>query len=214
MDEPRGTIFYDCLKVIKYKKPTIFILENVKGLLSHYKGNTFEVIITCLNKLKYYNVYHKVLNTKDYGIPQNRERIFIVGIRKDKMKKEFTFPKKKKMKKIESYIDQTVIKKDKPYDFCKEKLKKSKGVFVDLTFVNITSLTSYQNYCPTLNTYSGLWCVPKHRYASVKEHLILQGFPKKFKQTVSDNQIKKQIGNSMSVNVLVELFKCIFDSIK
>ena len=78
--DPRGTIFYYCLKVIKTKKPKYFILENVKGLVNHDNGKTFKTILNCLKKLKIYNIYHNVLNTKDYGIPQNRERIFIVGV--------------------------------------------------------------------------------------------------------------------------------------
>jgi DNA (cytosine-5)-methyltransferase 1 len=214
MNDPRGTIFYDCLKVIKSKKPKIFVLENVKGLLSHDKGRTFEVIMNCLDKLKEYKIHFKVLNTKDYGIPQNRERVFIVGLKKSEMKREFKFPKKKKMKKIESYIDQNNNILENPTKATLTKLKKSKGVFVDLATINIScSPNSFQIYCPTINTEKRLWCKPKHRYASVKETLSLQGFPKSFNQNVSDSQLKKQIGNSMSVNVLVALFKCIFDSV-
>ena len=78
--DPRGTIFWECLRVIKYKKPMIFVLENVKGLLSIDKGETFKTMIHELENLKIYNVYWKVLNTADYGIPQSRKRVFIIGM--------------------------------------------------------------------------------------------------------------------------------------
>ena len=80
-------------------------------------------------------------------------------------------------------------------------------------WVNVINPNCYQNYCPTLSKIGRLWCVPKHRHATIKEKLSLQGFPKNFKQVVSDTQMSGQIGNSMSVNVLVCLFKNIFDSL-
>jgi DNA (cytosine-5)-methyltransferase 1 len=210
MGDPRGTIFYDCLKVIKTKKPKIFVLENVKGLLSHDKGETFKVIMKNLNKLKEYTIHYKVLNTKDYGIPQNRERVFIVGLKTSEMKYEFKFPKKKKMKKIKDYIDEKIKHKDEPLNFAKKSLKKSEAIFVDLVWINMVSHKSYSLYSPTITCNTRLWCVPKTRFATIKELLSLQGFTKSFKQVVSDKQMTRQIGNSMSINVLIILFKCIF----
>jgi DNA (cytosine-5)-methyltransferase 1 len=86
---PRGTIFWECLRVIKYKKPIIFVLENVKGLLSIDNGETFKNMMDELKKIKIYNVDWKILNTADYGIPQSRKRVFIVGIRKKYQSGEF-----------------------------------------------------------------------------------------------------------------------------
>ena len=103
-DDTRGTLFYDALRYLKQHKPRYFIAENVKGLLSHNLGKTFQTIIDCLAKtINYqysilpfdnlgYHIHYKVLNTKDFGIPQNRERIFIVGIRDDS-DNNFRFPK-------------------------------------------------------------------------------------------------------------------------
>tara|TARA_R100001163_G_scaffold65812_1_gene65165 strand:+ start:2656 stop:3858 length:1203 start_codon:yes stop_codon:yes gene_type:complete len=103
-EDTRGTLFFDLLQYLNEKKPKYFILENVKGLLSHDRGATFGTILDCLaktvNKQYFltppenlgYHIYYKVLNTKDYGVPQNRERIFIVGFREDKH--SFKFPKK------------------------------------------------------------------------------------------------------------------------
>lgn len=103
-EDTRGTLFYDALRYLKEHKPRYFIAENVKGLLSHDSGKTFQTIIDCLaltvntqmtlmpfDNLGYH-IHYKVLNTKDYGIPQNRERIFIVGIRDD-ADNNFRFPK-------------------------------------------------------------------------------------------------------------------------
>jgi site-specific DNA-cytosine methylase len=80
------------------------------------------------------------------------------------------------------------------------------AIFVDFSFKK----NNYPNsdiYCPCITANSRTWCVPQHRYANIKERLSLQGFPKNFKQVVSNTQMKKQIGNSMSVNVLKAIIK-------
>ena len=76
--DKRGTLFFDIARIIRQKQPRILLLENVKGLLSHYKGQTFHTIITTLDELGY-DVQWQVLNSKDFGVSQNRERVFIVG---------------------------------------------------------------------------------------------------------------------------------------
>ena len=103
-EDTRGTLFYDALRYLKEHKPRYFIAENVKGLLSHDNGKTFQTIIDCLalttntqmSLMPFdnlgYHIHYKVLNTKDFGLPQNRERIFIVGIR-DEEDNNFNFPK-------------------------------------------------------------------------------------------------------------------------
>ena len=102
----RGNVFFSCLEVIRVKKPTYFILENVRGLLHHNKGETWKVIWRELCKLTNYHVEWKVLNTKDYGIPQNRERVFIIGI-KSSVPVKFNWPEKIRMNKLENFIDWT-----------------------------------------------------------------------------------------------------------
>jgi DNA (cytosine-5)-methyltransferase 1 len=204
-NDKRGNVFFSCLEVIKEKQPKVFILENVKGLLSHDKGNTFKIVMNELNKLKDYNVDWKVLNTKDYGIPQNRERIFIVGVKN--VSYHIVWPKKKKMKNIKTFIDQSDNSKDKIFPSRKKTLKiiPKNSIFIDVGF----SMNKNPNsglYSSCILTQNNIWCVPKHRFANVKELLSLQGFSKKFKQVVSDTQMKKQIGNSMSVNVLIAIF--------
>jgi DNA (cytosine-5)-methyltransferase 1 len=206
-NDPRGTIFFECYKVIKKKKPKYFLLENVKGLVAHNNGKTFNVIKDYLRKFKMYDIHYKVLNTRHYGIPQNRERVFIIGVPKDH---PFEWPKPVKCKDIMKFIDRSVTKKDIPPDYASAALKKTKGTFVDLGWVNITSPLAYRFYTPTILACSRIWCKPMKRYATIKELLSLQGFPKNFKQVVSEHQLKKQIGNSMSVNVIAKIFKEMF----
>ena len=90
--DTRGTLFFDIERIIKEKQPKAFILENVKGLTSHDKGQTLKVILETLEKKLNYKVFYQVLNSKDYGVPQNRERIYIIGF-KDK-RVDFKFPEK------------------------------------------------------------------------------------------------------------------------
>lgn len=204
--DKRGNIFFSCIDLISIKKPKYFVLENVKGILSNDKGKTWKTILdTINNKLEEeYNIYHKLLNTKDYGIPQNRERVFIIGIRKD-LKQNFEWPKKIQYDKLENYInnDNNNYFESKRFNDTKYK---NNSIFVDLNFKDCNYVNANE-YCPCINTHGGLWCIPKHRYADTSEHLKLQGFPSTFKQVVSDSQLKKQLGNTISVNVLQEIFK-------
>jgi DNA (cytosine-5)-methyltransferase 1 len=88
-DDTRGTLFYEFARVVKESQPNVFIFENVKGLINHDSGNTFETIKATFDELGY-KYFYQVLNAKNYGMPQHRERIFVVGF-KDK-KAEFNFP--------------------------------------------------------------------------------------------------------------------------
>jgi DNA (cytosine-5)-methyltransferase 1 len=212
--DKRGQVFWSCIDVIKKKKPHYFILENVKGLVSHNKGKTWDVIWNEMKKLSSdYNVYWTVLNTKDYGIPQNRERVFIVGSKND----DFEWPKKCKMKKLESYIDWRNTKQDKitikQEKIIKKVLKNNKNsIFIDFNFSH-NPFSNSDKYVSTINTMcSNMFCIPLNRKITFGELLSLQGFPKKFKQVVSKSQFKKQIGNSMSVNVLKKIIHKLLNS--
>jgi DNA (cytosine-5)-methyltransferase 1 len=93
-EDTRGTLFFDVAEIIKRKKPKAIFLENVKGLRSHDKGKTLETILNVLrNDLGYFVPEPKIINAKDFGVPQNRERIYIVGFRKDLAIDEFNYPK-------------------------------------------------------------------------------------------------------------------------
>ena len=216
-EKGRGELFWYCLEVIREKMPSCFILENVKGLITIDEGNTFTRIIKELEDSNY-DVYWKVLNTKDYGIPQQRERLYIVGIRSDlKNKFKFEWPESKRSKPLFEYVDVNDDQTEDIPDFIKRsgvlrRIPKD-AVFIDIGFPNRSFINSNVE-CPCITTQANVWCVPMQRRANVKECLRLQGFPVSFKQVVSDRQMKRQIGNSMSVNVLMAIFNQLFPKLE
>lgn len=117
-DDARGTLFYEFARVVKETEPKVFLFENVKGLLNHDNGKTWAVIHSIFEELGY-DVHFKVLNSKDYGIPQNRERLYCLGFKK---KTEFKFPKPipleyKMYDFLEDYIDSAFFLKEKGIKF-------------------------------------------------------------------------------------------------
>jgi len=205
--DTRGTIFWECVRVIRSKRPMIYILENVPGLLSIEKGETFRLMIDALQKIRGYEVSWKVLNTKDYGIPQSRKRVFIVGISKKHKRSSFEWPSAIPHPPLEDFID---WKDDVPHPKLTPRMKQylsrlpAQSIFVNMSFFNDPNTNSHI-VCPTITSSCNLWCVPCRRYANVKEYLRLQGFPATFKTVCSAHRMKKQIGNSISVNVLCNL---------
>jgi DNA (cytosine-5)-methyltransferase 1 len=212
LNDIRGTIFWNCIDLIKYKKPSYFILENVKGLLHINNGLVWNIMKNELNNLTEYNIKWKILNTKDYGIPHNRERLYIIGINKN-INKNFTFPIEfsnnlKPIDFIDKYDNKIHTLKSTIFKNYINKLPDD-AIFVDLAFAGMPNRKCLKSneYVGCLNTVGLLWCKPMNRYANIKELLSLQGFPTTFKQVISDRQLKKQLGNSMSINVLTEIFK-------
>ena len=206
--DKRGHVFFSCLEVIEVKQPKYFILENVKGIKSHDKGNTWKVILDSLIGLEKYGyiIKWKILNTRDFGIPQNRERVFIVGCKN----MEFEWPEKKVMEDLNEYIDnEDNVKKEIPN--CSKHLLDiipKNSVFIDVSYRKHKHVNS-DKYSPSLTCSNRLWNVKKSRYSNILERLKLQGFNQNFNQVVSKTQLNKQIGNSISVNVL----KCLFEKI-
>lgn len=118
-DDTRGTLFREYARIIKECEPKVFIFENVKGMLSHDEGNTWEVIHNTFKDYCGYDIHFRVLNSRDYGIPQNRERLFCVGFKK---KTEFKFPKPIELEYrmydfLEDYIDTKYFLKEKGIKF-------------------------------------------------------------------------------------------------
>lgn len=110
-NDTRGTLFYDFARLVKEIKPKVFIYENVKGVLNHDNGNTWQIMKNVFNDLNY-DWNYKVLNAKDYGVPQNRERIFVVGIRNDLIHNKFIFPKPVTLNtKMQDYLESKVSEK-------------------------------------------------------------------------------------------------------
>ena len=222
-DDPRGTIFFECYKTIKYTKPKFFILENVRGLITHDNGNTFKVILKYLKKLKDYNIYYKVLNTKDYNIPQNRPRVYIVGIQK-KYGDHFKFPEKiKSTVSISDIMDKSLKNDEEKLTknmklVVKNRLKKKSGDkknnYIINTGVSVNGGfgSAMLEISPCLLAGSKYFFSTKYnRFLSDREHLRLQGFPDYLKTIDNPNITKKQAGNSMSVNVICFLLKNIIE---
>jgi DNA (cytosine-5)-methyltransferase 1 len=119
LDDARGTLFYDFARVVDESKPKIFIFENVRGLLSHDKGQTWQVMQDIFNSLGY-SIFSKVLNSKDFGVPQHRNRIYVVGYRKKR--KSFKFPDPVPLETsmqdyLEDYVDSKFFLKEKGVKF-------------------------------------------------------------------------------------------------
>lgn len=211
INNPRGLIFERSIEIIKETNTNVFILENVPGIMTIHNGETFKLLLQKLNNLGIYNVYHKLLNTKDYGIPQNRNRIYIIGIKKE-LNINFEWPKKKEMKNLNDIIDYSDTSNSKiPINNQEilDRIKTSEATFLNLGFWNFKD-HSYKDYCPTLTSSSPYYNLKMKRRMNIKEMLRIQGFSEDFKIVCSYTQIKKQLGNSMSVNVLEEILKCIF----
>src|SRR5699024_3344706 len=90
-EDTRGTLFFDIARIVKEKQPKLLFMENVKNFATHDKGTTLETVTATLQELGY-TLYHKVLNASHFGLPQNRERIYMVAIRKDIDNYTFKFP--------------------------------------------------------------------------------------------------------------------------
>lgn len=128
LEDVRGTLFYDFARVIDECKPKIFIYENVKGLLNHDGGRTWEVVQDVFHDLGY-KIYSQILNSRDFGIPQNRERIFVIGFKDENQ--DFSFPNPIKLEStmqdfLEDYIDSKFYLKEKGVKFVTSSKNKNK----------------------------------------------------------------------------------------
>lgn len=225
--DTRGTLFFDIERIINSKQPKAFILENVKGLVNHDNGKTFKIILETLEKKLNYKVFYKILNSKNYGIPQNRERIYIVGFKNHNT--EFKFPEKfnkiitlkdiiindidsnepeVKISDTAKYNIITHLKNHKKYYLIKDyeyliayEIRKSRVSF------------RFDGLSPTLTAKMGTGgnnvpvLVNKMRKLSVRECLRIQGFPDTFKIIPNKAQSYKQVGNSVSMSLVKELAK-------
>ena len=224
-DHPtKGTIFFECFETIRLTRPKCFILENVRGLLSHDKGRTMAVILNHLKSLNMYHINHSIYNTADYGLPQNRRRVFIVGMHKDHFNDTFVKPTVIPLKlSIEDVIDHTYINFKYVLTEHKQKLLadllqsgKVKSLN-DPWIINLNvSSTLYSdigmNISPALLATASFYYTPLKRNLIDREYLRLQGFPDSFKIVVSNCQMMKQCGNSMSTNVLCAIYSSIYKS--
>tara|TARA_R110000824_G_scaffold391412_1_gene589127 strand:+ start:470 stop:1381 length:912 start_codon:yes stop_codon:yes gene_type:complete len=221
-EDTRGTLFFDVVRIAKHHKTSVLFLENVKGLLYHDKARTFKIIVETLKDLGY-RVYTKVLNTKDFGLPQNRERLFFVCFRDHTIDFEFPVPPYTPCKVGDILQDEVNPKYMisahiwKYHQERKEKNRINKKGFGYRLFNENSSHTScitaryYKDGSEALiDTVEGL----SPRRLTPREVARLQGFSDSFKLPCSDTQSFKQLGNSVSVPVIFAISQKIKESLR
>lgn len=219
-EDTRGTLFFDIVRIVKYHKPSVVFLENVRNLGSHDNGNTLRVIIKTLEDLGY-KVFHRLYNAKDFGVPQNRVRIYIVAFKDDV---NFEFPKEPKTPTklgdiLETKVDSKYTISDKLWAGHQRRRKehREKGNGFGYSLFNENS-----SYTSTISARyykdgSEILIEQKNknpRKLTPKEASRLQGFPENFIIPVSDTQAYKQFGNSVAVPVIKVLAKQIIKTIE
>lgn len=225
--DTRGTLFFEIERILKEKRPKAFLLENVKQLQGHDKGNTLKIILEHLYKLNY-AVDYKVLRAADFGIPQNRERIYIVGFDKAvfDLSEDFSFnyptPTYKKTKLgdiLEHNVDEKYTISNTLYQGHlrrkREHMEKGNGFGFSLfnensPYTNTISARYYKDGSEILIEQKG----KNPRKLTPRECARLQGFPESFIIPVSDTQAYKQFGNSVAVPVIRAIAREIVKFIK
>ena len=212
-EDTRGTLFFDIARIINHHRPKAFLLENVKGLKGHDKGRTMKTIIKTLNEMEY-DLHVEVLNAKHFGLPQNRERIFIAGFSNPV---NFNFPKPPMTPTRVGDVLQRRAKdkytiSDKLWSShqARKKRHKKEGRGFGFTkfdrdseYTSTLSSRYYKDGSEILIDQKG----KNPRMLSPQEALRLQGFPEGFKLPVSDVQAYKQLGNSVPVPVVRAISK-------
>lgn len=203
----QGTLFYDVARIIDHHKPKAFLLENVSGLLTHDDGRTFTTIISTLVELGY-EVEYKILDASDYGVPQKRERIYIVGFNKRKVRSAvFHFPRPKTSKVgigkfvEEGRVDLSISKHLQKVYIYKLDDGRPEVITPKSDFPVKTLVASYHKIQRLTGTFvadgpTGL------RLLSENECKAVMGYPKSFKIPVSRTQMYRQFGNSVAVPVV------------
>lgn len=218
-NETCGTLFFEIERILKEKQPKAFMLENVRNLTAHDKGNTFKVIRTHLEALGY-TVYAKVLNALDYGVPQKRERIIIVGFKDNIL---FSFPdpvpasRKKTLKDIlEVDVDEKYYVKDKIRESRLMRLKDPNYPKPYISHENMAGSITPHPYssCLRAGASANYILINDERRPTEREMLRIQGFPDDFKIVVSYSQIKHQTGNSVAVPVIKAVANQMINALK
>ena len=213
-DETQGTLFFDIVRIIREKKPRAFLLENVKNLKGHDKGNTFRVIMKKLREELGYDVHYKIVDASSV-VPQHRERIFIVGFRKPM---DFEFPKLvDKRPKLNDVLEKNVDGKYTLTDGTWKALQRHKEMHSKKGNGFGYSMADRDSIAKTLSARyykdGAEILIPQGkknpRRLTPRECARIMGFPEKFKIPVSDNQAYRQFGNAVVVPVVKEIAKSI-----
>ena len=237
----RGTLFFDVARICEYHKPKVIFCENVKGLTIHDKGRTFKVITGTLEELGY-TVFYKVLNSRDYGVPQNRERIYIVAFRNDIDSSKFQFPEATDSTKtirdiieeeevsVKYYLSTQYIETLKQHKARHE--AKGNGFGYEIRSLddvagaivcggmgrerNLIIDKRLTNFTP-ITHIKGEVNREGLRKMTPREWARLQGFPDSYKLKLADTHLYKQFGNSVSVPVIqaiAEQIKRVLDDVE
>ncbi len=217
-EDTRGTLFFEIARILNEKHPKAFLLENVKNLTLHDHGKTFEVIMNTLDELGYY-VCPSLFKAKDFGVPQNRERIYIVGFDKKQVPnyKDYTPPKPPCIEThvgdiLEAYVDPKYTISDELWHGHQRRKednrKNGKGFGYTLfspesSYTNTISARYYKDGSEILIDQG----INNPRKITPREAARLQGFPEEFIIPVSDTQAYKQFGNSVAVPVINAIAK-------
>lgn len=224
--DDRGQIIFHIARILEESKPKCFLLENVKGLVTHDKGKTIKIIINELNRAGY-DVEYQVLTSLNYGVPQMRQRVYFIGIRKDLGYdiSKFEWPEHVEMPSLEPFLIDDHIASDERLEILKyylknptnngkytvDDIKEMEGKIID---TRMNDLRIYDGRCPTLRAQrDGLLYVKNHTIYQLTgyEALLLQGFPEiyadRVKNEVTDRHLLMQAGNAMTVNVIERLGK-------
>lgn len=231
-EDTRGTLFYDYVRLIKEIEPKFFIYENVYGVLTHDKGKTWQIMQNTFSQLHYF-VKWQILDSRNYGIPQGRRRLFVVGFKDKKVYEKFNFPKEISLKFVmQNFLLDNCADGNMTYDkFGNIKLKKggqkvekylsdklvsyvmspgTKNFYhedakIDLEIARAILSTQGNTHRASVNNY--VTTNGKIRALMPRESLRLMGFCDDFKISVSNAQSYKQSGNSIVVDVLMAIVK-------
>ena len=207
-EDIRGTLFFDIARILEAKRPVAFVLENVKLLVGHNKGKTLRRILETLKDLGYHATY-KVFNALDFGLPQKRERVFIVGFRNPCF---FQWPYQKiPMKSLSEILEKNVAKEYFASDHIRKKRLSKQKPMKEFTIWHENksgNISAYPFSCALRAgaSYNYLLVNGERRLTS-REMLRLQGFPEEFKIVCSYTQTRKQAGNSLPVPVAQAVIK-------
>jgi len=208
-DDMRGTLFFEIVRILQEKKPPIVVLENVKQLSTHNKNKTITRIIESLHQLGYKTSW-KVLNALDYGLPQKRERIIIVGFIDHNV--SFSWPQKiKHYKPLSEILERTFDNKHLASETIREKRKASHTSTYQPAIWHENksgNVSSYPFSCALRAGASYKYLlVDGERRLTPREMLRLQGFPESFQIVCSDSQTRKQAGNAVPVPMVEAVIK-------
>lgn len=226
-EDPRGNLFFETARVIAAKRPKLVFFENVANLIKHDNGNTFATISSTMKELGYYITY-KVMNASDYGIPQQRNRIYIVASTNKRLIEKFKFPKERPLKKDAfAYFD----KERQPEEYYMDHHRKWDEMMAYMDdrhmvyrFTDWGLSRGRDGICPTLLAAMGspyeripfFYDDYSVRKITQKEAARLQGFPESFNWPIqrTPKQVYKQIGNSVCVPIVKEIADNIMSAVK